>query len=114
MSDPLKQVADKQRRPSDNGCLGHDSWLADHAPTVLAMLARTKDAEGKSRRTATVTVFCDEQDGRFKAVIKDRESLESLWVTIDDLGAFFESLEDALTSERALWRAARNPAAGRR
>lgn len=113
MTDPLKQVRSKQGSAALGDSLGHDSWLADKCTLVHAMLTRCKDEHGAARRTSTVTVFCDEQDGRFKAVLKDRTSMESLWVTIDDLGQFWEALEDSLDSNGATWRKNRPPHGGR-
>lgn len=81
-----------------------DEFLANTCPTVHALLTQTKVGEGGHRTTSTMTVFVDEQDGRLKACLTDRDHQMTLWHTISDMGHFWDEMEAAVTSPNPNWR----------
>lgn len=111
--DPLEQVASAQSTGPSVDTIGSDVWMAEKCPTLLALMS-VATHKGRARKTATVTVFFDEQDGRLKAVINDREAAKSLWVTLEDGASVFESIEDSLSSNGQQWRSKGNRYAGNR
>lgn len=104
MADPLADALSKQGGRPATDTHGHDDWLAEHCPTIHALMSRAS-FQGTARSTSTVSVFFDENDCRLKAALHDRQARKSLYVTLDDARTCFESLEDLATSKSPKWRA---------
>ena len=81
----------------------HDDWLAEHCPLTHAQMTTTT-IDGKPRKQATLMVLFDENDGRAKACLNDRDAGFGCWVTLESLSGVFEAIEDDLGSETPNWR----------
>lgn len=85
-----------------NGAFAHDSDLASRCPFLNLFLTATVDDDGKPRKGATLMFFAE--DGRFRAVLHERQLSLSLWRDADSLQGCLEGLEAALAGGRAEWR----------
>lgn len=72
------------------------------APTVYEWLTAETWEDGSPRTTGSVSIFSG--DGVLKAVLKDRDAQQCLWVAAPSLTKLFAVLEASLTSPSADWR----------
>lgn len=79
-----------------------DSGLEKRFPVLSLMLMGTPMLQGKRRKTATMTVVCE--DGQFKLGLRDRDRDVSLWVSAGTLDGAMTTLEEALNARPVAWR----------
>lgn len=79
-----------------------DGDFAERFPILHEFITATADDAGAPRKTATVMLFSE--DGRFRAVLHERQHGLSLWRDAESVQGCFEGLEAALASGRAEWR----------
>jgi hypothetical protein len=72
-------------------------------PTLWEWLSSEQYDDASARQTATMLVFVE--DGSVKLCLNDRDSHRKAWVTGKTPEAAFASLEQALASDTADWRA---------
>jgi hypothetical protein len=101
----------KLTRPDANGngavraC--DPEWLREF-PAIHEWLTDNVDADGRPRRTASLTLFVD--GGEFKCFINDRCSGASLCCTGTTIAGLFTALEAVLEEENPPWRWPERPA----
>lgn len=94
MTDYRKALEDVQADTiGDEFCASLDEL--DKYPALADFLCRYR-YEGKSIKTATLALWCD--DGRYKARLSDRESGRTLWLTLESPLTIFPEVEKALES----------------
>jgi hypothetical protein len=71
-------------------------------PNLWDHLTQKRWDDGSARQTSSLLLF--EQDGVFKAMLRDREAALCLWVAAQGFFAVFEALEAALCDPAAEWR----------
>jgi len=76
-------------------------WSEDH-PALWEFLTLTEHESGVPRATSTLTLFVDE--GRLKAVLRDRDASQALFATGATVEALLGSLEAMLADPLADWR----------
>lgn len=84
------------------GGVAGDSDFLERFPVLHEFITATSDDAGAARKTATLMLFSE--DGRFRAVLHERQHGLSLWRDADSVQGCFEGLETALASGRAEWR----------
>ena len=97
----IKKSLERAQKPQTNG------KCSDHAfvkllPAIAEFLTCTM-MDGKERLTSTVSAWWT--SAGFTAVLNDRESGQSLFVSSDTFGGLWEALEAALKSPDPGWRA---------
>jgi hypothetical protein len=80
--------------------LERDAW-AERFPRCYALFAESKGHETPFRFPATLTVFVD--GGRLKAVWSDKSTSQSLFLTLDPEGGFWEQMEAYLRDHSDEW-----------
>jgi len=95
----------KLTRPSNDvggGVVARDDEWVHQYPAVHEWLCDAVDADGRTRRTATLTLFAE--GGAFKLFINDRASGASLCVTGSTVAGAFAALEAVLEEPDPPWR----------
>lgn len=92
-----------KKRPGD----APTAWTGDHEsaaayPILVERLTALKFASGKPRKPDTLTVMS--VDRSWRAVLNDKETGESLWVTAESLVELYEAFEIELRSDTPNWR----------
>jgi len=103
---------DKHRQTgslSNGGQLTDRVFQADY-PALFEYLGLTQYPDGKSRQTASLTLFSE--DGLWKACLNDRETAQVLFVTETSFGVLLAALELLLQSDRPPWRPGRASGSG--
>jgi hypothetical protein len=91
-----------RERPSDSSSAGEDAKLASLCPTLHELLTSTPLVAGKRRTVSTLTIVVE--DGVFKAGLRDRDRMLSLWVSGEGLAGALDALEEALGRRPVPWR----------
>jgi len=95
-------------RKRDHERLGEWHWKDEEFeleyPAIYALLAAAR-MDGKWRVGASVTIFCD--GGELKAVVSDRQTDQSLFLTLDAGKPVWEQLEGFVRNHPEDWRAKR-------
>jgi len=78
----------------------NDAWQ-DAFPAVFELLA-AGIYEGEPRKPATLTIFVSE--GRLKCCIRDRQSRQNCWMTLEGEINVLQEIERLLVAEKADWR----------
>lgn len=79
-----------------------DTDFEKRCPYLLELLTATPKVNGRSRQTSTMTIVAE--DGMWKAGLRDRQELVSLWVSGESLQAALDALETALHADVVQWR----------
>lgn len=94
----------KLQRPAE-GALDRpdacDPAFGEKYPALHEYLTRSRDDSGKTRQTASLTVYG--HSGRFKAFLNDRDSGASLGVESDAFTGLLAALEAELESDAPSW-----------
>lgn len=80
----------------------NDDSFGEQCPLLHLFLTAVKDDDGKPRRTSTLMIFAE--DGRFKAVLHERQHKLSLWREGETVKGCLDGLESALAGGKAEWR----------
>jgi len=100
-----EDLVDLRRRPFI------DPDFASQYPVLATYLGDEAYDDGAPRRTSTLLLFV--QDGLWKACLNDRAAGRSAWVSGEMLTEALSSLENALRTERASWRASEQAIPGK-
>jgi hypothetical protein len=76
-------------------------WMREY-PAMHDYLTVSRDEEGRSRRTSTITVFAE--SGGFKVFLNERDLNASLCSTGETVAAALGALEVMLESDSPPWR----------
>lgn len=78
----------------------NETWH-DQYPAVFELLC-AGTYEGEARKPATLTLFVSE--GRLKACIRDRQTRQNCWMTLEAVGDVIGEIEALLQAGKAEWR----------
>lgn len=78
----------------------NDQWH-EKLPAIFELLA-AGIYEGEERKPATITFFVSE--GRLKCCIRDRQTRQNAWMTLEAEGDIFAEVEALIVAGKAEWR----------
>lgn len=88
--------------PASTTAAVEDPAMAEMYPTLCMMMTETPVLSGKKRQTCTLALVAE--DGMFKAGLRDRDRMMSIWVSSPTWEGLWDALESALTQEPPPWR----------
>jgi hypothetical protein len=99
-----EMLAKKANRVSKDGEVAQlvDEEFKTNYPVLFDHLTQTKWPDGSARQTSSLLIFTI--DGQVRAMLRDKEASECLWVTLPSLWLVFDALEAKLNDAEADWR----------
>lgn len=99
-----EMLAKKARRTTVDGDAAQmvDEEFQKHYPTLFDYLTQSRWPDGTPRLTSSLLIFTD--NGQVKAMLRDKEAGECLWVACPSLWMIFDVFEAKLCDEEADWR----------
>lgn len=79
-----------------------DGQMATDYPALYQLLAHKRDAAGKKRPGARLSLFCD--DGKLKACVWDEHTDQSWFMTLESFQGALEAVEATLARSGGEWR----------
>lgn len=103
-----KRVAELRNKRSTgrSGGSGFDAEYFKKSCAALYELMFTEVVEGVERETATLTIF--QEDGRLKFALKDRDTSQTAWGTLDSGEMALESISQMIDDDKVDWRVERS------
>lgn len=99
--------AETEDKTVDSRCAAYDDNMAGEFPALHEYMTLKTLADGKTRQTASLTLFCE--DGLFKGCLNERDQGVSLWATSATLDELLRTLDALLQSETTPWRKNKAP-----